>query len=380
MKLALVHDYLSQDGGAEHVLRVMQEMWPASPTFVLFYDSTRANPAFLDKPIKSSFLHYVPLIKEKYQWFLPLMPKAIEALDLSDFDVVISSSSSFAKGIITKPATLHISYCHTPTRYLWGDTHHYIEELPHNRLIKSIVPLFLTNLRLWDRLAAERPHKMVANSRAVQERIRRYYNRESDVIYPPVEVAKFYISPKQDNYFLAGGRLVGYKRFDLIVQAFNKLRLPLKIFGIGPKFDELRRAAKSNIEFLGRINEGAKKELYSKCLAFIHPQEEDFGLTAVEAMASGRPVIAWPRGGAQETVVSGETGVFLDEQSWEELAGQIINFRPENFDPARIREHVQKFDVGRFKKELHEYVDRGWQEFYFHKNMKTQEHENKFLF
>ncbi len=363
MRLALVHDYLSQDGGAEHVLRVMQEIWPEAPTFVLFYDAGRANPAFRDKSIKSSFLHRVPLARFRYQWFLPLMPKAIEALDLGDYDIIISSSSSFAKGIITRASALHISYCHTPTRYLWGDTYNYIEELPHNRLVKAIVPLFLTNLRLWDRLAAERPQKMIANSRAVQERIKKYYNRESDVIYPPVFVDQFYISPKQENFFLAGGRLVGYKRFDLIVQAFNKLKMPLKIFGIGPKFDELRRLSSPNIEFLGRISDEVKKELCSKCLAFIHPQEEDFGLTAVEAMSSGRPVIAWPRGGALETVIPGKTGIFLDEQSWEELAGQIINFKPENFDPAQIREHARAFDAGRFKNELGEYVEKSWQEF-----------------
>lgn len=363
MKIALVHDHLIQDGGAEHVLRVFQDIWPDAPTYTLLYDPKRAHPAFASRDIRTSFLQRMPLSLRKYQWYLPLMPHATEQHDLSDFDVVVSSSSAFSKGVITKPGTLHISYCHTPTRYLWSDTHSYVEELAAPRIIKRTLPFMLTKLRLWDRWAADRVDRFVANSSNVQERIKKYYRRDADVIHPPVETSLFTIAPKTDDFYLVGGRLVSYKRFDVVVKAFNNLGIPLKIFGIGPQLEKLREMAGPNIEFLGWVDPVTRGVLYSKCIAFLHPHEEDFGITAIEAQASGRPVIAYGKGGALETIVPGITGKFIEEQSWEELADAVIRFRPEIFDSERIRTHALQFDTERFKTKFKQYVDEARNQF-----------------
>jgi len=212
-------------------------------------------------------------------------------------------------------------------------------------------------------MAAERVDKFIANSKTVQKRIAKYYGKESQVIYPPIDVSKFRIFPAQENYFLAGGRLVAYKRFDLIVQAFNKLNIPLKIFGDGPELEKLKKMAKPNIEFLGKVSEEKRAELYGKCQAFIHPQEEDFGMMVVEAMASGRPVLAYNKGGALETVIPGKTGEFFDHQGWEPLAHEIIKFKPEKYNPEEIREHAKKFDVAEFKNKIKSLVEDSWKEF-----------------
>lgn len=221
----------------------------------------------------------------------------------------------------------------------------------------------LPKLRIWDRMAAERVDRFIANSKTVQKRISKYYGRESSLIYPPVDASKFSVAPTQENYYLSGGRLVPYKRFDLVVEAFNKLGTPLRIFGEGPELAKLKKMAKPNIEFLGKITDEEKKELYRKCLAFIHPQEEDFGLMVIEAMASGRPVIAYAKGGAMETVIEGKTGKFFDTQNWEALAHTIIRFKPEEYRPEEIRAHAAQFDTGQFKNKIKDYIENSWQEF-----------------
>lgn len=362
MKIALVHDFLTQDGGAEKVLKVFQDIYPTAPTYTLIYDRKKANEVFLNKDIRTSFLQKFPLGVRKYQWYLPIMPMATERYDLMDYDVILSSSSAFAKGIITRPDTLHICYCHTPTRYLWTDTHTYIKELKYNSLLKKLIPPLLTRIRIWDRIAADRVDKFIANSRTVQKRIAKYYNRKSNIIQPPVETQRFYIS-KPENYFLAGGRLVGYKRFDIIVQAFNKLGLPLKIFGEGPEFENIKSLAKQNVELLGKVTDKELKELYSKAVAFIHPQEEDFGIMAVESMAAGRPVIAYAKGGALETISNNKTGKFFEDQEWESLADTIIRFKPEEYNPYEIKSHACQFDVENFKKRIKNYISESCQEF-----------------
>lgn len=349
LKIALIHDHLVQDGGAEKVLKALYEIFPQTPIFTIVYDKKGTNKFFADKPVKTSFLQHLPLGVRKYQWWLSLMPSAIESHNLMDYDLIISSSASFAKGIITSPKAKHICYCHTPTRYLWNDSHNYLKELKTIWLIKKILPLTLNRLRLWDRLAADRVDCFVANSQTVAERIKKYYNREATVIYPPVETDRFHLSAEPKKYFLAGGRLVPYKRFDLVVKAFSRLGMPVKIFGIGPELRYLKKIAKPNVQFLGRVGDEEKVELYSNCLAYINPQEEDFGITAIEAMASGRPVIAYRAGGALETIVEHQTGEFFDEQIWEELADQILRFRSDRYDSALIRRHAQTFSEQRFK-------------------------------
>lgn len=360
MKVALVHDHLAQDGGAERVLQVLQELYPGAPTFTLVYEPKRANPSFADKDIRTSFIQRLPLGRRRYQWYLNLMPIAVESYDLMEYDVVISSSSAFAKGVVTRPETLHVCYCHTPTRYLWSDMHSYVQEFPTNRVIKSILPYFLNRLRQWDRLAADRVDEYVANSRPVQRRIEKYYRRSSALIHPPVDTSRFSIATGLENYYLIGGRLVPYKRFDLTIRAFNKLGIPLKIFGTGPEYKFLKNLAGKNIEFLGKVSDQTRAELYARAIAFLHPQEEDFGITAIESMAAGRPVIAYGRGGALETVVEGETGTFFREQTWEALADTVIRFQPERFVPERIRAHALDFDTDKFKERFRRFVSEAW--------------------
>lgn len=352
MKIAIVHDHLTQIGGAEKVLSIFHEMFSEAPIFTLVYDKEKIGDLINEKNIKTSFIQKLPWGVSHYQWYLSLMPTATESYDLTDYDVVISSSSALAKGVITQSNTHHICYCHTPTRYLWSDTHLYLAGLRYPFFIKKIIPFVLNKLRIWDYSAAQRVDVFIANSKFVADRIKKYYRRESTVIYPPVDTDKFSISDSAEKYYLTGGRLVSYKKFDITVKAFNQLNIPLKIFGSGPQLHYLKKIAKPNIEFLGRVDEKALAALYQKSIAFIHPQIEDFGITAVEAMASGRPVIAFDGGGARETIVPGITGEFFDEETWECLADKIVRFKPESYQPKIIKGHAEKFGVERFKKEI----------------------------
>lgn len=362
MRIALVHDYLSQDGGAERVLKAFHEVWPEAPIFVLFHDRKKI-PDFNTAIIRESFLSRLPFVRGHFQWYLPLIPLATEKYNLEEFDVVLSSTSAFAKGVLTAPHTLHISYCHTPARYLWSDTHQYIANLKYNPLIKMLLPRLISKMRLWDTMSANRVDHFVANSRTVQYRIQKYYRRLSDVIHPPVTLSTFAIHKKPNDYFVAGGRLVPYKNLDLVIQAFNRLGWPLRIFGTGSELSRLRAIAKPNCIFLGRISETEKAKLLSGARAFIHPQIEDFGITPLEAMASGRPVIAYAVGGATETIIPNETGVFFNEQNWETLYDTLLNFDSEHWDSERIRDHAASFDTIIFKNKIKDYVTERYEEF-----------------
>lgn len=368
MKIALVHDYLAQDGGAERVLKAFHELWPEAPIFVLFHDKNKIID-FANATIRESFLAKLPLINSRYQWYLPFMPMATERHNLESFDVVLSSTSSFAKGVLTTPDTLHISYCHTPPRYLWSDAHHYIADMGANALIKTMLPRFISRLRLWDKMSADRVDHFIANSKTVRSRIQKYYRRDAEVIHPPVDLQKFHLSSAVGTYFVAGGRLVPYKNVDIVIQAFNRLRWPLKIFGTGPELHRLQETAKDNIEFLGRISESQKATLLSHARAFIHPQVEDFGITPLESMASGRPVIAFGQGGATETILPNETGVFFNAQTWESLLDTLLQFDHTAWDNRKIREHAASFSIEQFKNniarfvnERHEEFKNGWQQ------------------
>lgn len=363
MELALVHDYLVQLGGAEKVFQNIQGVFPKSPIFVLLNNYARTGAIFDPRRVHSSWLQKIPGAIDGYQWYLMLMPRAIESFNFENFDVILSSSFSFSKGVRPPQRSLHICYCHTPTRYLWHDAEHYVQELRYNKLIKKVLPFFLNNLKNWDYLAAQNVDRFIANSLVVKERIKKYYHRDATVIYPPVETDIFKINEHVGDYYLIGGRLVAYKRYDLAVRAFNKLGIKLKIFGVGPELRSLQKMAKSNIEFLGEITDQEKVLLYSRALAFIHPQIEDFGITAVESMSSGRPVIAYFDGGAKETVIAGQTGEFFQEQNWECLANKIIHFQPEKYDPVLIKKHAEKFSQARFCDEIKSYVSREWENF-----------------
>lgn len=360
MKIALVHDHLTQVGGAERVLKIFHELFPDAPIYTLIHDSKKMGTLLDGAPIRPSFLQHLPFSKQKYQWLLPLMPTATESYDLSGYDIVLSSASAFAKGILTKSTTLHICYCHTPTRYLWTDTHDYLRELRAPGIIKSLLPYLFTRLRVWDAHAATRVDRFLANSRTVQERITKHYRRESTVMFPPVEVEQFSLGEGSGTYYLAGGRLVSYKRFDIVIDAFNRLGMPLKIFGDGPARTALRASAKKNIEFLGGVSDAKRAELYADCIAYLHPQEEDFGITPIEAMASGRPVIAYAAGGALETVLEGVTGTFFYDQDYAALIDAILHFDPVRYDASLIRNYALQYSADRFKKELSDFITREW--------------------
>jgi len=355
VKVALVHDYLNQYGGAERVLEAFCEMFPDAPIYTLVYDAKLTGFAFEGRNIKTSFLQNVPFAASRHRYFPVLMPYAIEQLDLSGYDLVLSDSGSYAKGVITKPETLHISYCHTPHRYVWDNSRKLIEEFGYPGFVKMLSPFFTTYVRLWDAQAAERPDEMIANSKFVRRRIKKYYGRDAQVIYPPVNVDRFFIREPYD-YFLMVGRMVPYKKFMLAVRVFNKLELKLKIIGDGPERKNLEKQAGPKIEFLGLVSEPYLADYYARARALIFPQEEDFGVVAVEAMASGRPVIAYRAGGALEIIKEGEDGILFDEQTEESLIGAVQRFQNTRFDSRAIRQHAGKFDRGKFKEEISHFI------------------------
>jgi len=358
MKVALVHDYLNQYGGAERVLEAFCQIFPQAPIYTLLYDKERTGWAFADRRIQTSFLQKIPLLKSHHRPFLMLMPLAIEQFDLSQYDLVLSDSASYAKGVITSPKTLHICYCHTPIRYAWDDSHKYIEEFGYPGLVKKFIPFFMNYIRLWDEQAAQRVDQFIANSQFVAQRIKKYYHQDSEVIHPPVKTNLFYLADRPDKYFLMVGRFLPYKRFDLAIESFNQLGLPLKIIGDGPEKKKLQKKAKSNIEFVGLVSDEKLKDYYAHCQAFIFPQEEDFGITAVEAMAAGRPVIAYQAGGALEIVQPGITGLFFKEQNTDYLIEALRNFKLTDFDPKLIRKKAMEFDQERFKEKIKEFVNK----------------------
>lgn len=354
MKVAIIHDHLAQQGGAEKVLEVLAEMYPEAPIYVLLYKQSNVDKYFPGRDIRSSIIQRLPWGVKHYRWYMALMPMAVEFFDLSDFDLVLSSTSSFAKGVITKPETKHICYCHTPTRYLWSDTHQYISELRYNKYFKKIISLMLNYVRIWDRLAADRVDRFITNSRTSEIRIRKYYRRESTIVYPSIEDDKFHISAEQDDYYLCGSRLVPYKRIDIVIEAFKQMGKKLKIFGDGLDLDRLKALAgdNPNIEFLGRVSDEKRADLFSRCLAFINPQKEDFGITIVEAMASGRPVIALGQGGATETVIPGKTGELFAEEKTESVLEAVSRFDPKAYDPQAIRQHALRYSKESFKQQI----------------------------
>jgi len=358
MKIALVHDYLVQYGGAERVLEAFTEIFPKAPIYTMVYDGKLMNGSFSDRIIHTSFLQKMPFIGSHHRLFPLLMPMAIEQFDLSGYDIVLSDSNSYAKGVITKPGTFHVTYCHTPMRYAWDDCHKYLREFKYSELTKKLVPFAMNYIRLWDKISADRPDLYVANSNFVSSRIKKYYHKSAFVINPPVNTKKFKVADETEDYYLMVGRALPYKRFDIVVEAFNLLELPLKIIGKGPEMKGLKKRSGNNVEFLGYLNDDETSEYYSKCKAFVFPPEEDFGITPLEAMASGRPVIAFRGGGALETVVEGKTGLFFNKQTPQSLAEAVRNFNPSRFNPGEIRNYALKFDKEIFKRKIGEYIEK----------------------
>ena len=356
MKVALVHDWGNQVGGAEGVLLALKEMFPDAPVYMSMYDPAVMPAVCRTWEIHTSFMDRLPLVKRHHQPFLPLYPLAFEQFDLSEFDLVLSNKSGFCHGIITPPQTLHIDYCLTPTRYVW-DYRSYARREGIGRVANFLLQPLLSYLRTWDRLAADRVDHFVAISRQVQRRIRKFYRRDSVVIYPPVETDRFSLGDGHDDYFLIVSRLIPYKRIDLAVQAFNELGLPLKIAGSGRDRQALEQIAGPNVEFLDRVPDDELPTLLQRCRAFIFPGVEDFGITPLQANAAGRPVIAYRAGGALDTVVEGRTGLFFDEPTPESLAAAVRALEAMAFEPEAIRQHALHFDKAVFQRELKRFVE-----------------------
>ena len=356
MKVAIIHDWLTQMGGAERVILALRGIFPEAPVFTMVHDPDKLSPEFANIDIRTSFIQKLPFAKTKYQSYLPLMPTAAEQFDLTGYDVVISCSHACAKGVITRPETLHISYCYTPTRWAWFMYHEYMRLEQTGLLKRMLVPPLMNYLRMWDRLAADRVDDFVAISSGVSHRIKKYYRRDSHIIFPPVDTGYFTPADTIDDYFLVVSRLVSYKRVDLAVKAFNKLGLPLVVIGEGPEMAKIRRIAKSNVRIMGRLSDEEIRQYYARCKAFIFPGEEDFGITPVEAQAAGRPVIAYGVGGALDTVKKGVTGEFFYSQTADALAAAVKTFDAGKYDPQVIRKHAEEFDTRKFQAIFHEYV------------------------
>lgn len=363
MKLAIVHEWLAGMGGSEKVVLAFKEIYPEAPIYTTVYNPDKVGPAFHSMDIRTSFIQRLPMAKAKYQSYLPLMPTAVEQFDLSEYDVVLSSSHAVAKGVVTGAKTLHITYCHTPMRYAWDFYHEYLHGPGVGRLKKILIPWLMNYIRMWDRLSADRVDYFIANSRYVAQRIKKHYRREAEVIYPPVDTGYFTPTADGGDYFFIVSRLIPYKKIDLAVEAFNRLGLPLKIAGDGPERERLQAMAKSNIEFLGRISDEEMRKHYALCKAFIFPGEEDFGITPVEAQAAGRPVIAYGAGGCLETVVPGVTGEFFAPQTADALVEVIRRFEPAKYRPEQVRAHAGEFDREIFKQRIKDFVELKYDEF-----------------
>lgn len=364
MKIALIHDWLPFMGGAERVLINFLEMYPEAPIY-----TTIANKDKLDNPLKDAEIITSSLQRgkknvENHRKLFPFMPTAVESFNLNEFDIVLSSSSSVAKAVITNPNTMHICYCHSPMRYGWEFSYEYAGKMAGgSKLKKKVLGYFLSIMRLWDNVSSDRVDFFIANSENVARRIWKHYRRESVVIHPPVRCSLFKPCDVDEDYFLILSRLQEYKRIDVAVEAFNKNGLPLVIIGDGPEREKLEKIANSNIKFLGRQSDDVIKEYYAKCRAFIFPGEEDFGITPLEAQACGRPVIAYGKGGALETVVNNLTGVFFEEQTATSLNEAIEKFNEMKFDKNEIRKHAETFDESIFKVKMQNYINECYKDF-----------------
>ena len=356
MRVAFVHDYLTQLGGAERVFLQMRALYPQAPVYTALYDRDATGGAFEGLDIRTSWLQKIPGAAKRFRAMLPLYPRAFESFDLSAYDLVISSTTSFAKGVRVAPGALHVSYVNTPTRFLWYPQEYAFEIAP--ALARPALRVALPALQRWDYAAAQRPHRLIANSRNVAERIERCYGRASDVVPCPVDVERFAPSADVGDYYLVVARLLPYKRVGLAIEACNALGAHLVIIGSGPDEPNLRRLAGPSIRFAGTVGDAERRRLFAQARAVIVPGIEDFGLVALEAAASGRPAIAFAGGGSLETVVEGETGSFFREASPVSLAAAIRAFVPESFSAARLLAHAAQFSPDRFRERMRALIER----------------------
>lgn len=374
-----MYDRVNKWGGAEKEILALHEIFPDAPLYTSVYSPQKAQWAKVFSRVIPSFLQKLPILKNYHQLLGWLTPLAYETFSFDEYDLVISVTSEAAKGIITKPSTKHVCICLTPTRYLWSGYEQYLNHPPRTLswipFYKFLSQPFLEYTKYWDLIASQRPDVMVAISNEVKARIKKYYQRDSILIFPPVDTRKFKNLPKsrqkkmredsllknqglkKGNYYLIAGRLEPYKKVDMAVCAFNKLGYPLVVIGTGSEEKKIRSIAKKNVKVLGFVDDEKLLIYYQNAKAFIYPQEEDFGITAVEAQAAGVPVIAYKKGGALDTVIEGETGTFFDKQTEKSLISAIERFRNMKFDILKMQANADRFSKERFKREIHALVE-----------------------
>ncbi len=344
MNIALVHDFLTRLGGAERVLQTLAELFPKAPIYTLLYDESKVGAVFPKTKIIPSQLQKLPsFIRKKNKYLLPLMPRTVEQWDFSKFDLVISSSSAFTHGILTSETTHHLCYFHSPMRYAWDWTHEYIKEQKLDPLRRMVTAHLLKKIRIWDQTTADRPDSAIANSQHVERRIKKYYRRDASVIYPPVDISRFKISKTQEDFFLIVSTLAPYKRIDLAIELFNKIQRRLVIIGEGPHRSYLQNIAGDTIDFLGFKDDATVGEYLKNCRALIFPGEEDFGITPVEAMACGKPILAYGEGGVKESVVVGVTGEFFAEPTVASMEDGLARLMKNTYSPTACRKQAEKF-------------------------------------
>lgn len=350
-KVAIIHDWLVNYGGAERVVEAFLEIFPDADIYTLVYDEKKMGAIFPKEKVKTTFIQKIPKATKIYTKLLPFMPYAFEELDLSAYDLVISSSSSCAKGVVTGPNTKHIAYIHSPMRYAWDLYHDYKKR--SGKITGIFMGLFMKSLRNWDYASSQRVDKLIANSNYVSKRINKFWNRECEVIYPPVDLERLEPNWKEpEDFYVVFSRFVPYKRIDLAIKACKKLNKKLVVIGDGEQKEYLKSIAGEQTIFTGRISDEEVKEYLQKCKAMLFCAEEDFGIVPLEAQACGRPVIAYGKGGALETVVDRETGIFFYEQEVESIVEAIERFETIHLNTEEIYEHALKFSKEGFKREI----------------------------
>ncbi len=362
MKLALVHDWLNQRGGAEDVLEALNALYPDSPIYTSLYAPGIMPESYRAWDIRPLWLDSLPGIHTHHQPYLPLYPLAWGGLDLSDYDLILSNKSGFCHGVRHSPETLHVCYCLAPTRYVWQLDRYIAREGMSKPVALALRPL-VAALKRWDYAAAQRVQHFIAISTEIRARIAHYYQRESDIIFPPADTTRFQPAQTVEDYFLIVSRLIPYKRIDLAVQAATRLGLPLKISGSGRDMERLQAMAGPTVEFLGYVPDEALPDLMARCRAFIFPGLEDFGITPVQAQAAGRPVIAYGGGGALDTVIPGVTGEHFHEMSVESLMAVMADFDASRYDTRVLRSHAERFDTAVFQRQITSFVEQAWESF-----------------